>query len=57
MQRAEPDVTIHQLTAIPARFNMRRFDEAFAATNRLRSEGTDHLLVASRAVGCRRLIA
>ncbi len=57
VQRAEPDVIIHQLTAIPARFNMRHFDQAFALTNRLRSAGTDHLLVAARAVGCRRVIA
>jgi 2-alkyl-3-oxoalkanoate reductase len=57
VQRSEPDVIIHQLTAIPASFNMRRFDEEFALTNRLRSEGTDHLLAAARAVGCRRIIA
>ncbi len=57
VQRAEPDVIIHQLTAIPASFNLRRFDEEFALTNRLRSEGTDHLLAAARAVGCRRFIA
>jgi nucleoside-diphosphate-sugar epimerase len=53
VQQAEPNVIIHQLTAIPARFNMRRFDHAFAATNRLRNEGTDHLLAAARTVGCR----
>ncbi len=57
VQRAEPDVIIHQLTAIPASFNLRRFDEEFALTNQLRSEGTDHLLAAARAVGCRRFIA
>jgi nucleoside-diphosphate-sugar epimerase len=57
VQQAEPDVIIHQLTAIPARFNLRRWDEQFAATNRLRTEGTDALLAAARAAGCRRLIA
>jgi nucleoside-diphosphate-sugar epimerase len=57
VQRAEPDVIIHQLTAIPARFDLRRFDHTFAATNRLRTEGTDNLLRAARAVGCRRFIA
>jgi 2-alkyl-3-oxoalkanoate reductase len=57
VQRVEPDVIIHQLTALPARFNPRRFAHAFAATNRLRSEATDHLLAAARAVGCRRVIA
>jgi len=55
--RAEPDVIIHQLTAIPANFNLRRFDQEFATTNRLRTEGTDNLLAAARAVGCRRFIA
>ena len=41
----DPDVVVHQLTAIDAiGSNMRRFDHAFAATNRLRTEGTDNLL-------------
>jgi nucleoside-diphosphate-sugar epimerase len=53
---AEPDVIIHQLTAIAA-LNMRRFDRDFALTNRLRTEGTDHLLSAGRAVGVKRFIA
>jgi nucleoside-diphosphate-sugar epimerase len=57
VKRAEPDVIIHQLTSIPANFNLRRFDEAFVLTNRLRSEGTDHLLAAARSVDCPRFIA
>jgi nucleoside-diphosphate-sugar epimerase len=57
VQKAQPDVIVHQLTAIPERFNLRRFNEQFAATNRLRTEGTDHLLAAARAVGCSRFIA
>ena len=36
---------------------MRRFDRTFSLTNRLRSEGTDHLLAAGRAVGVRRFVA
>jgi nucleoside-diphosphate-sugar epimerase len=36
---AEPDVIVHELTAIPPEFNPRRFDQAFAQTNRLRTEG------------------
>src|SRR5215475_8153003 len=44
VRRAQPDVIIHELTAIPASFNLRRFDEEFVFTNRLRTEGTDHLL-------------
>jgi nucleoside-diphosphate-sugar epimerase len=54
--RAKPEVIVHQLTAIGA-LNMRHFDRDFALTNRLRTEGTDHLLSAGRAVGVRRFVA
>ena len=57
VQRTEPEVIIHELTGIPSRFNLRRFDQAFALTNRLRTEGTDYLLAAAREVGCRRFVA
>lgn len=53
---AQPDVIVHQLTAIAA-LDMRRFDRDFALTNRLRTEATDHLLSAGRAVGVRRFVA
>ena len=53
---AEPDVIVHQLTAIGA-FNPRRMERDFAPTNRLRTEGTDHLLAAGRAVGAGRFVA
>jgi nucleoside-diphosphate-sugar epimerase len=57
---AEPEVIVHQLTALsgPVRaMDMRRPDRIFAMTNRLRTEGTDHLLAAGRAVGARRVVA
>ena len=54
---AEPDVIVHQLTAIPPKINMRRFEREFALTNRLRTEGTDHLLSAGRAAGVKRFVA
>ncbi len=54
--KAQPDVIVHQLTAITA-LDMRHFDRAFALTNRLRTQGTDHLLSAGRAVGVRRFVA
>jgi len=54
--RTRPEVIVHQLTAISA-FDTRHFDREFALTNRLRTEGTDHLLSAGRAVGVRRFIA
>ena len=53
---AEPDVIVHQLTAIPPAVNMRRFDREFALTNRLRIEGTDHLLSAGKTLGVKRFV-
>ena len=55
--RAAPDVVVHQMTSIPRMTGMRRFDEDFATTNRLRTEGTDHLVEAARAAGVRRIVA
>ncbi len=54
--RTEPDVIVHQLTAIGA-LDMRHFDRSFALTNSLRTEGTDYLLSAGQAVGVRRFVA
>ena len=55
--KAEPDVIIHELTAIPAALDMRHFDRDFAQTNRLRTEGTDNLLAAGQAVGVKKFVA
>jgi nucleoside-diphosphate-sugar epimerase len=59
LARAEPEVVIHQMTALAGASlnNLRRFDRAFAVTNQLRSAGTDHLLAAAQAAGARRFIA
>src|SRR5262245_28110959 len=57
VQRAEPEVIIHELTAIPSRIDIRHWDQTFGPTNRLRIEATDTLLNAARAVGSHRLIA
>ena len=54
---AEPEVIVHQLTALSGPFDLRHFARTFAVTNRLRTEGTDHLLAAGRAVGARRFVA
>jgi nucleoside-diphosphate-sugar epimerase len=51
-----PDVIVHQLTAIGP-VDTRHMERDFAATNRLRTEGTDHLLAAGRAVGVQRFVA
>jgi nucleoside-diphosphate-sugar epimerase len=55
--QARPEVIVDQLTAIPAVLDLRHFDRDFALTNRLRTEGTDHLLSAAKAVGVRRFVA
>ena len=54
---AEPEVIIHQLTALNRPFDVRHFDRTFEETNRLRTEATDHLLAAGRAAGVKRFIA
>jgi nucleoside-diphosphate-sugar epimerase len=53
---AAPEVIVHELTAIEG-LDTRRFDRDFAITNRLRTEGTDHLLSAGRALGVPRFVA
>jgi 2-alkyl-3-oxoalkanoate reductase len=58
----EPEVIVHQLTALSGKMSMRdarRPDRSSAVTmtNRLRTEATDHLLAAGRAVGARRFVA
>ena len=55
--KANPEVVVHQLTALSGKFDTRRFDRLFEVTNRLRTEGTDHLLEAARAAGARRFVA
>ena len=54
---ARPDVVIHQLSALSQAKSLKHFDREFAATNRLRTDATNHLLEAARASGVRRFIA
>jgi 2-alkyl-3-oxoalkanoate reductase len=59
---AEPEVIVHQLTALSGKMSIRDArhpDRSSNAnmTNRLRTEGTDYLLAAGRAVGARRFVA
>jgi nucleoside-diphosphate-sugar epimerase len=53
----EPDVIIHQLTALTGVKSFTKLDEEFALTNRLRTEALDTMLAAARLVGARRFIA
>lgn len=57
IRRAEPEVIIHQLTALAGVGNFRKLDQEFALTNRFRTEVTDTMLAAARLVGTRRFIA
>ncbi len=54
---AGPDAIIYQATALAGSGFSRRLDTTFALTNRLRTEGTDHLLAAARAAGVSRFVA
>ena len=54
---ARPDAIVHQMTAIAGKPDMKHFDRWFAITNRLRTEGTDHLLAAAEATGVSHFVA
>src|SRR6476469_2623110 len=54
---SKPDAIVHQATALANIKFGRNMDKVFAATNRLRTEGTDALLAAARAAGVRRFVA
>ncbi len=53
----KPEAIVHELTALSGSLDLRHFDRDFELTNRLRTEATDHLLSAGRAVGVRRFVA
>lgn len=57
VRKAAPEVVVHQLTAISALLDFRKIEQQFAQTNRLRTEGTDHLLAVAVAAGARRFVA
>ena len=57
VRSASPEVIVHQMTALADMRSLRRFDRVFAATNELRTKGTDNLLAAAAQAGTRRLVA
>lgn len=57
ISEAEPEVVVHQMTALSDLRGMRNFEHTFADNARLRAEGTDILLSASHAAGVRRFVA
>ena len=54
---AAPEVIVHQMTALADMRSLRRVDQVFAATNELRTRGTDNLLAAAARAGTRRVVA
>jgi nucleoside-diphosphate-sugar epimerase len=57
VQAAGPEVIVHEMTALADMRSLRKPDKAFAATNELRTRGTDNLLAAAEQAGTRRVIA
>ena len=57
VRTAAPEVIVHQMTALAGLRSLRNPDKAFAATNELRTRGTDNLLAAAQRAGTRRVIA
>jgi 2-alkyl-3-oxoalkanoate reductase len=54
---AAPEVIVHEMTALAGLRSIRNPDKTFAATNELRTRGTDNLLAAAAQAGTRRVIA
>jgi 2-alkyl-3-oxoalkanoate reductase len=57
VRAAGPEVIVHQMTALADMRSLRKVDQAFAATNELRTRGTDNLLAAAARAGTRRVVA
>jgi nucleoside-diphosphate-sugar epimerase len=57
MEEARAEVIVHQLTALPSRFDVRKMKGMYEATNRVRTEGTRNLIDGARAAGARRMVA
>ncbi|HKO84386.1 MAG TPA: NAD(P)-dependent oxidoreductase [Actinomycetota bacterium] len=57
VRAAAPEVIVHQMTALAGMRSLRKPDQVFAATNELRTQGTDNLLAAAAQAGTRRVIA
>ena len=57
VRAAAPEVMLHEMTALADMRSLRNMDRVFAATNELRTLGTDNLLAAAAQAGTRRVIA
>jgi nucleoside-diphosphate-sugar epimerase len=57
VREARPEGVIHELTSIPSRLDPRKIRRDFELTDRLRVEGTQHLVAAAQAAGAGRILA
>ena len=53
---ARPDVVVNEMTALSSVRNLKHFDRVFNLTNRLRAEGTAHLLAAAKQCGAKKIV-
>jgi nucleoside-diphosphate-sugar epimerase len=57
MERAQPEVVVHELTDLPPALEPRKMEEQLAGNDRIRTEGTRNLVAAAVAAGARRMVA
>jgi nucleoside-diphosphate-sugar epimerase len=57
VQRAQPDVVLHELTDLPPALDPRKLEQQAAGNDRIRTEGTRNLVAASVAAGVTRIVA
>jgi nucleoside-diphosphate-sugar epimerase len=54
---AAPDAVVHQMSSLAGKLDPKHFDRSFALTNRLRTQGLDHLVAAAQATGVQHIVA
>lgn len=57
VRTSAPDAIAHEATSLSELRDFKHFDQSFAQTNRLRTEGIDALLAAAREASVRRVVA
>jgi nucleoside-diphosphate-sugar epimerase len=57
VQRAQPDVVLHELTDLPQALDPRKMEVQLAGNDRIRTEGTRNLVAAAVAAGAHRMVA
>lgn len=57
LEATQPDAVIHELTALPRRFDPKRIVQDLELNDRVRSQGTRLLVDAAQSVGARRIVA